>query len=946
MSATEFLERARHEAMRYGSDPWVFVRELLQNARDAGARTVTLRAEEADGVSRISCMDDGGGMTFEEARRYLFALYASSKENERGAAGRFGVGFWSVLRFEPVRLLVRSWPRRGAAWEVELDGALTAATRRAPPARHGRGTEVVLERASGDGDLARRVLDAARQNGRFLRCRDDPGRALDVRVNGTSIVAPFDLPAPSARFRKGRLRGVVGLGAESRVELFAQGLRVRSASGLEDLLAPDAASAHARVRFDTLSEGVAPQALLDGDDVEPFLARADVRETRALRRLVSLARRELRRLIETQIDAVRPPSAARRLALPALGLFVFGVLLAASWLGRAYLPSRPAPAARGGTPVAVGPLAPGPIAVEPAVANAALANPAIADSAVIDSALGPATGAGGPVAYRDLGGRYTGPRSDVSSSGVTPLALRYTPAAETLLFAALVLERPFEAPPTIDPRRPYEGAACRDGCIEVTLVVDDGPGSVRLPVPSGHLVDPESVRLDGERLSLQASAAGEAIVTLVTPRFGTLRYRTGPAVPAEAFRRPPMAVAGALADAAEHLRGSGATVAAIEAWVRAHMRYSTSADVAERYRQASVSARLRPDTALEIGAGDCDVMNGLFAVLLQATGRQARLAVGYVGAGGIALAPPHAWVEFREGDGAWLVADASRDRSAPVAAAVQRSADATSDGIVPVGGSPLVPPSIPLAARMLDRAWRVAPWLAPALLGVAAALLTGLAVRRTRRVVRLAPQQDLAALVHGALRRPEAFRDVAALYERPLIPLLSGRRLSIRAAWALAAERRLFRGARRSELARRATAGRAAVLDATRPEARAVADTLGATDLDEWDVFLRRCRVTPLLAALDTALRHLGEPWEVRVADGIGSAAVLDLPAATGLARVVVIDADEPWLAAAESCFRARRSEAVFAVAERLAEVLRLSADDRRRVLPPLARAALREAAS
>jgi len=34
---SDFRTRARYEAERYGADDWVFVRELLQNARDAGA---------------------------------------------------------------------------------------------------------------------------------------------------------------------------------------------------------------------------------------------------------------------------------------------------------------------------------------------------------------------------------------------------------------------------------------------------------------------------------------------------------------------------------------------------------------------------------------------------------------------------------------------------------------------------------------------------------------------------------------------------------------------------------------------------------------------------------------------------------------------------------------------------------------------------------------------
>jgi hypothetical protein len=50
-------------------------------------------------------------MSYAHARRYLFALYASSKEQRRDQVGRFGVGFWSILRFEPKRIVIRSRPR-------------------------------------------------------------------------------------------------------------------------------------------------------------------------------------------------------------------------------------------------------------------------------------------------------------------------------------------------------------------------------------------------------------------------------------------------------------------------------------------------------------------------------------------------------------------------------------------------------------------------------------------------------------------------------------------------------------------------------------------------------------------------------------------------------------------------------------------------------------------
>src|SRR5438045_1793851 len=120
----DFRDRAQFEALRYGADPWIFVRELLQNARDAGARRVRIVTTERDGQVRLTCRDDGTGMTAEHAQKFLFKLYASSKENEAGMAGRFGVGFWSILRFGPAQIVVRSWPEHGDPWEISLDGKL------------------------------------------------------------------------------------------------------------------------------------------------------------------------------------------------------------------------------------------------------------------------------------------------------------------------------------------------------------------------------------------------------------------------------------------------------------------------------------------------------------------------------------------------------------------------------------------------------------------------------------------------------------------------------------------------------------------------------------------------------------------------------------------------------------------------------------------------------
>ena len=99
----------------------VFLRELCQNARDAGARTVDTRVSSDRGFFVLTFTDDGEGMSFGHAEQYLFTLYASSKETDPGNAGKFGVGFWSVLLSDPVIAAVESRTATDAPWKVVLN---------------------------------------------------------------------------------------------------------------------------------------------------------------------------------------------------------------------------------------------------------------------------------------------------------------------------------------------------------------------------------------------------------------------------------------------------------------------------------------------------------------------------------------------------------------------------------------------------------------------------------------------------------------------------------------------------------------------------------------------------------------------------------------------------------------------------------------------------------
>jgi hypothetical protein len=910
LSAAGFRERALAEAARYGPDAWVFVRELLQNARDAGARSVAIETAADRARERVACRDDGAGMSFEHARRFLFALYASSKGGP-GDAGRFGVGFWSVLRFQPQRIVVRSWPRRGAAWEVVLDGELRQAERAAAPPRRGSGSEVVLERATQGEDVAACVLAAAGDAGRFLLRRDAP-RPLRVSVNGTAIGAPFDLPAPRARFRRGRERGVVALGREPRCELFAKGLKVRTTSCLEELLS--AATGGARVA-PSPGEGLAPQALLDGEGLEVLLARGDARSNRALARLVARAERELGRLVEAQIAAARPASRRRR----ALGLVGAAVMLAAGTVaGVRALAARPRPGLALGDAVH----APG-------------------------SSRRPATD---DRPYRDLGRLYRGPDEQGLAGASAPLALRYSPSALSPSFAAVVVEpgegaREARAAHARSYLAADAGAGARS--IGVELAVENAPGWVRLPVPTGHRIDPRTLRVAGAPAALFESDAGEPLIEWRDASRHVVSYSVTPARAAdddaipEAVSRS-VAPAG-VPDSHAHWLDSVRTLpveeraAQLAARVAQAIRYSASPEAASRMRARREAGEDFAAAALAVGAGDCDVQNGLLALLLRASGVPARLVVGYVGREGAVLPGLHAWVEYAS-DGRWLAADASRDGAVPPTAAAAALSVA---GPPPVLAAP--------AATVSREAGHVAPGAA---WGVGAALaglgLAALGRRRTRRDVTLDPAPDLAALVVGAVRRPDAFAAAPAVFEAPLLPTQSGKLVSVSAAWSAAAAGRLFASQRAGPLARSAARRGARVLDTRNAEARAAAEALGACDLDEWDALLARARSTPLLLAVTDALGPRDGAL-LLAAGGVEATTLLDLGVRGALpgaaTRALALGERDACWQAAERRFAAAPAEAVLALAEHVLAFLGVSEDRRARRLAKLAGPALREAA-
>jgi hypothetical protein len=225
---------------------------------------------------------------------------------------------------------------------------------------------------------------------------------------------------------------------------------------------------------------------------------------------------------------------------------------------------------------------------------------------------------------------------------------------------------------------------------------------------------------------------------------------------------------------------------------------------------------------------------------------------------------------------------------------------------------------------------------------------------RTRRSFKLEVAGDagaqLAKLLRGVLQQPGAFSHLRALHHRPLLPLADGRVISLTRARDLVGRGRLFSTRTRPSLATRALRGGAAVIDAAAEEGRAVADALGAIDLDSWANILDQARADPLLAAVNRTLRQQGENWAVKAAAEVpGGVAVIDLGSIGArlsdirAGRLVVVAASAPWLAHARGNFTRHPRASVFLVLDHLAARLDLGARRRRRVLGEAASAALLE---
>lgn len=190
--AVDGVDDALDELVNQFSDPLSFLRELVQNAIDAGSHEVEISTSfetKGDaGVSVIEVADWGGGMSREIIETKLTRLFSSQKDGDRTKIGKFGIGFVSVFALGPEVVCVDT-ARDGEAWRVLFDRERTFKLLRLDEPIEGTRIRVYKTMTELEfKGLARGVKRTVKYWCKHAQC--------DIRVDGESIAVPFTYSEP------------------------------------------------------------------------------------------------------------------------------------------------------------------------------------------------------------------------------------------------------------------------------------------------------------------------------------------------------------------------------------------------------------------------------------------------------------------------------------------------------------------------------------------------------------------------------------------------------------------------------------------------------------------------------------------------------------------------------------------------------------------------------
>lgn len=269
------------------ADPLVFLRELVQNALDAGSPEVDVycefrpAAEDPErGVMVIGVDDYGEGMDRVTIDTKLTRLFSSSKDGDLTKIGKFGIGFVSVFALRPDAVCVDT-SKGGEHWRIlfRADRSFLRIAREQPV----DGTKVQVIKAvtrAEHAELSRRAEATLR-----AWCKHVAGT---VRWHDDDIAEPFEIAGAlcSVRHEDEGMRVVVGYAASGEAShgFYNRGLTLLEARG------------------EALVPGVAFKA--DSKHLEHTMARSDVMRDASFDRVMVVVQRLAEELPAALVQAV------------------------------------------------------------------------------------------------------------------------------------------------------------------------------------------------------------------------------------------------------------------------------------------------------------------------------------------------------------------------------------------------------------------------------------------------------------------------------------------------------------------------------------------------------------------------------------------------------------------------------------------------------------------
>ena len=182
---------ALQELVNQFADPMSFLRELVQNAVDAGSEEIEVFVEweagaRGEGVTVIRLDDWGEGMTREIIEKKLTRLFSSGKDGDKTKIGKFGIGFVSVFALAPQAVCVDT-AREGESWRVLFDAERRFKLIRRSEPVDGTKIRILKKTTKEEHDTI------ARRAGEVLTywCKHV---GAEIRYQGKSVHQPFGLP--------------------------------------------------------------------------------------------------------------------------------------------------------------------------------------------------------------------------------------------------------------------------------------------------------------------------------------------------------------------------------------------------------------------------------------------------------------------------------------------------------------------------------------------------------------------------------------------------------------------------------------------------------------------------------------------------------------------------------------------------------------------------------